>query len=186
LRFNFTMRSLVLASLMIAAVLCQMGCHTATVTKPLALALYADDADAQMDFWHTLATRKLASNNEAFHGLLLYLDGKDPAENYQQRVQILKSRHLLAAKFNEPADVAVTRGTLSVPIIKTLKIKGGLMRLVLPDDERYATRELQYQGVYPVSSPNQLFSGTEFVGVIGKLDDYQHGVAKPVTNRLSE
>jgi hypothetical protein len=118
--------------------------------------------------------------------LLLYLDGKDPAENYQQRVQILKSRHLLAAKFNEPADVAVTRGTLSVPIIKTLKIKGGLMRLVLPDDERYATRELQYQGVYPVSSPNQLFSGTEFVGVIGKLDDYQHGVAKPVTNRLSE
>jgi hypothetical protein len=180
------MRSTIIASLTMAAALCQMGCHTASVTKPLAPALYADDADAQMDFWHTLATRKLASNNEAFHGLLLYLDGKDPAQNYPQRVQILKSRHLLPVNCNPPADAAVTRGTLSVPIIKTLKIKGGLMRLLLPDDERYATRELQYQGVYPVSSPNQLFSGTEFVGVIGKLDDYQHGVAKPVTNRLSE
>jgi hypothetical protein len=178
--------SLVLASLVTAAALCQMGCHTATVTKPLDTSLYADDADAQMDFWHTLATRKLASNNEAFHGFLLYLDGKDAAQNYQQRVQILKSRHLLPAGFNEPGDAAVTRGTLSVPIAKTIKIKGGLMRLLLPNDERYATRELQYEGVYPVSSPNQLFSGTEFVGVIGKLDDYQHGVAKPVTNRLSE
>src|ERR1700722_5061477 len=129
------MHSWVIGSLVMAGVLCQMGCHTATVTKPLAPSLYADDADAQMDFWHTLATRKLASNNEAFHGFLLYVDGKDPAQNYQQRVQILKSRHLLPAGFNEPADAAVTRGTLSVPIAKTLKIKGGLMRLMLPDDE---------------------------------------------------
>ena len=38
---------------------------------------------------------------------------------------------------------------------------------------RYATRELQYEGLYPPSSPNQTFSGAEFVGVIGRIEDYQ-------------
>ena len=27
--------------------------------------------------------------------------------------------------------------------------------------------------LYPASSPNQTFSGTEFLGIIGKLEDYQ-------------
>src|SRR5579863_4375550 len=89
-----------------------VGCHTAQVKNPLPPAVYAANPDAQMDFWHDLATRKLASNNEAFHGLLLYFDGKDSAENYQQRVQVLKSRKLLPAKFHEPENAAVTRGTL--------------------------------------------------------------------------
>ena len=42
--------------------------------------LSGSDADAQMEFWHTLASRNLTSNDEAFHGLLLFLDAEDPAE----------------------------------------------------------------------------------------------------------
>jgi hypothetical protein len=167
--------------------LCGVGCHTAHVTQPLPEKLYSNDADAQMDFWHTLEERKLTSNDEAFHGLLLYFDGSDKTRSYAERVALLKSRRMLSPKFDRPADEAVTRGTLSVAIARGLQIKGGvMMRLTGGTNERYATRELQSEGVYPVSSPNQLFSGAEFVGVVGKLDDYQHGIAQPVTNRLNE
>jgi hypothetical protein len=174
-------------TLALAATLLCAGCHTARVTQPLAERLYANDGDAQMDFWHTLEERKLTSNDEALHGLLLYFDGSDSTKSYADRVRLLKSRKMLPANFDQPANEAVTRGTLSVAIARGLQIKGGvMMRLTGGTNERYATRELQSAGVYPVSSPNQLFSGAEFVGIVGKLDDYQHGIAQPVTNRLNE
>jgi hypothetical protein len=165
---------------------CVGGCGSARVTQPLPEKLYANDADSQLEFWHSLASRKLASNNEAFHGMLLYFDGQDPANSYEERVKLLKGRKLLAADFNRPADEAVTRGTMSVSIVKALHIKGGLMMHITGPNPRYATRELQYEGLYPPSSPNQIFSGTEFVGIIGKLDDYQHGNPAPVTGRATE
>jgi hypothetical protein len=118
--------------------------------------------------------------------MLLYFDGQDPAKSYDERVKALKGRKLLSARFNRPADEAVTRGTMSVPIVKALQIKGGLVMHLTGPNPRYATRELQYEGLYPPSSPNQIFSGTEFVGIIGKLDDYQHGNPAPVTKRTME
>ena len=162
------------------------GCQVAHDPQPLPAKLYANDEDAQLEFWHTLASRKLATHDEAFHGILLYLDSTDPGTSYDDRVKLLKSRHLLDAGFHGAADEAATRGTLAVPIARALGIKGGLMMHLAGASPRYATRELQYLGLYPPSSPNQIFSGTEFVGIIGKLDDYQHGVAAPVTQRLKE
>jgi hypothetical protein len=160
------------------------GCQVARDRHPMDAKLYGNDVDTQMEFWHTLALRRLATNNEAFHGILLYFDSTDPADNYDARVQLLKSRKLLPPDFAGPADEAVTRGTLAVPIVRALNLKGGVMMAAVGATPRYATRELQYQGLYPTSSPNQIFSGAEFVGIIGKLDDFQQGNPAPVTSRL--
>lgn len=162
------------------------GCQSAHDPQPIAEKFYAGDDDTQLEFWHTLANRKIATYNEAFHGLLLYLDGNDAANDYGQRVSLMKKRGLLAPDFHANPDDAVTRGALAVPIARAVKLKGGLMMNLVGANERYATRELQFAGLYPPSSPNQIFSGAEFVGIIGKLDDYQHGVPAPVTGRLSE
>src|SRR6185436_1276892 len=102
--------------------------------------------EKQLDFWHTVATRPLVSNDEALHGLLLYVNGKDDAGNYADRVAKLKSMHLLPASFNQPADQALQRGTLAVPLAKYLKVRGGLTMHLAADSPRYATRELEYRG----------------------------------------
>ncbi len=181
-----TATHLILLACIAAAALLTTGCQSAHVSHPLPAKLYTSDSESQMEFWHSLASEKLASNDEAFHGLLLYLDATDPTNNYADRVKLLKSRKLLAPSFDRPADEAVTRGTLAVAIVHILKIRGGIMMHAVGPEPRYATRELQYRGVYPLSSPNQTFSGTEFVGVIGKLDDVQNGVPAPLTTRLKE
>lgn len=168
------------------AALAFAGCQSTHVAKTLPANLYANDGDAQMEFWHSLADAKVTSNDEAFHAILLYVDQKDPATDYTGRVKALKSRQLIPAQFDRPADEAVTRGTLAVAVCHILKMRGGVMMTVLGPTPRYATRELVYEGVYPPSSEQQTFSGTEFVGVIGKLDDLQNGVKPPVTNRLKE
>ena len=150
------------------------GCHTAKVAQPLTGKLAGNDPDSQLEFWHTLATRPVTSNDEAFHGLLLYADGQDAANDYAGRVKTLKSRKMLPTKFDRPADEAVERGPLAVAICRALAIKGGVM-LRMTGTQRYAVRELQFLELYPPSGPHQTFSGSEYLGIIGRMEDYQRG-----------
>lgn len=156
------------------------GCTMAKVDKPLTREQAGNDPGVQMDFWHGLAEHRLTSNDEAFHGLLLTLDGKDDAEDYAGRVRVLTERKMLPAGFDRPGEMAVERGTLAVAIVRVLKVRGGLTMQLVGPTPRYATRELEFLGVYPPSSPNQTFSGTEFVGIVGRVEDYQR--VTPVTD----
>jgi hypothetical protein len=153
------------------------GCQSAHVTHSVVAKFPGDDADAQLSFWHELANHHLTSNDDAFHGILLDVDGHDKSANYAQRVATLKSRGLLKASFDEPADTAIERGTLATIVVKVLNLHGGWAMHVFGNTQRYSLRELVYQGIFPPSSPQQTFSGTEFVGVIGKIDDSQVVVA---------
>jgi hypothetical protein len=149
------------------------ACQTAQVKSPVTLKYSNNDPDTQLNFWHELADRKVTCNDDAFHALLLYIDAKDDAKNYDQRVSSLKSRGLLPDSFNQPANFAVSRGVLAVAIVKYAGIKGGWVMHVFGPSPRYAVKELVYDGIFPPSSPQQTFSGSEFVGIIGALEDYQ-------------
>ncbi len=159
------------------------GCQSAFVRSSVDSKFYGNDTDSQLGFWHELANRHVTSNDDAFHGILLYTDNHDDSKNYNQRVTTLKSRGLLPASFSEPPNEAVTRGTLAVAIVKIVGIKGGWVMHVFGPTPRYAVKELVYDGIFPPSSPQQTFSGTEFVGIIGKIDDYQQPVAADVAGQ---
>ncbi len=158
-----------------AVLLWGSGCQTARVEQPLTATLAGNEPETQLDFWHQLAERPVTSNDEAFHGMILFLDENDPNTDYSARVESLKSRGLLPRNFNRPADETVTRGALAVIIVKAMKIKGGVMLHLTGDWSRYALRELMFLTIYPPSTPNQTFSGIEFIGIIGRLEDWQRG-----------
>src|SRR5690242_314684 len=103
-----------------------VGCQSAHVDKPAAALHGGSDPDQQAEFIASLSKQPVTTNDDAAHGLLLYIDGKDDAEDYAGRVKALKDRGVLPADFNRPADDAVTRGDLAVAIVKVGKIKGGL------------------------------------------------------------
>jgi hypothetical protein len=161
--------------LILAVMLAVGGCAAPRVKEPMVESLKKDDPDTQMEFWHNLSDRPMTSNDDAFHGLLLYMDGKDPQSDYPARVRELKSRNILPGWWDHPGDEALRRGTLAMAIVKVTHLHGGVMLTVLGPTPRYATRELVYLGVYPPSSPNQSFTGSEYVGIIGRLEDYQRG-----------
>ena len=160
------------ATLALTAACALTGCSTMTVSEPLTQKYGGADAEAQMEFWHALYESKLTSNDEAFHGLLLFLDGKDDCADYPARVELLKSRALLAADFDRPANQAVQRGDLAVVVMSSLNVKGGMASKLFPHSGRYAMRELQYAGLFPPGSPWQSFTGGQFVSIIGRLEDY--------------
>src|SRR4051794_13004750 len=86
------------------------GCQAVKPGKPLTPELAGNDPGQQLEFWHTLTTEPITTNDQAFHGLLLYVDGKDDAIDYAGRIHVLKQRKMLQGGFNEPATAPVTRG----------------------------------------------------------------------------
>jgi hypothetical protein len=158
---------------LVAAVLLVGGCTSARVDKPITAVAGGNDPDQQVDFWHRLAEAPITSYDDAFHALLMFTDGDDPAKDYTGRIQALKTRGLLANGFNRPAEEAVDRGTLSVALAKALKVRGGLVMSIFGASARYSTKELEFLEVFPVSSPNQTFSGSEFIAVMSRAEDYQ-------------
>lgn len=151
-----------------------VGCQSVRVSDPVDPTFLASQSDDdQMTFWHDLASRSLVANDEAFHALLLFVDGHDDSETYEERVATLKGRKMLPGGFNAQADHAITRGNMAVAIVGALNIKGGVMLRLTGANPRYALRELAYEGLFPQSSSHQTFTGQQFLGIIGKAEDYQ-------------
>lgn len=154
------------------AALLLTGCATRIVEQPITNQHGGADADAQMEFWHALYESKVTSYDDAFHGLLLFIDSENVPADYPAKVEALQSRGLLPAGFDRPANEAAQRGDVAVVVINLLKPKRGLLATVLPHSPRYASRELQYVGLFPQGSPWQSLTGGQFVSIIGRLEDY--------------
>jgi hypothetical protein len=180
------MRSEVLCTALLSALVAGGGGCQSPPAQALPAALAGNDPEAQIDFWHALPERHAASNDEAFHAMLLFADGQDAAGDYPGRVALLKKRRMLPADFDERADEAVRRGTLAVVLVRVLEIKGGATMHVVGAQPRYAVRELMFDGLYPPSSPQQTFSGAELLGIIGRAEDYQRTMAGQAPETLPE
>src|SRR5438552_128526 len=86
-----------------------VGCHSGVITQPLPAAVMRDDPQAQMEFWHALTGRPVASNDEGFHALLLFIEGRDASADYADRVATMKRRTLIPGDFDRPATGAIGR-----------------------------------------------------------------------------
>jgi len=153
------------------------GCTPTMVKQPLSATTQRSDdpVTAELDFWHGLTTQPVVCNDDAFHGLLLFLDDKDTNTAYADRVTELKSRKLIPADFKAAGNEAVHRGTVAYAILQALHVRGGWVLSVFGPSPRYAVRELMYMNLFPRSSAEQTFSGSEFVGIIGRAEDYHEG-----------
>jgi hypothetical protein len=174
--FRFT---LTLALLFVA--LTALGCQSAKIGKPATEDNGGPAAEAEMEFWHTLAIRPIASNDEVFHAMALFFEGKDPATTYAQRLDAAKARNWVAGDFAEPGDVTMRRGTFARGIAQGMKLEGGVLMRIVGPQPRYALRELEYMDLMPNSTEMQSLSGADLMAVIGRVEDYEklQGIKAP-------
>jgi len=150
----------------------QGGCARTVVKNPLTTDAPPEDVTARLDFWDALTTHGIVSNDEGLHGLFLLAESTDPSASYSDRVARAKERGWLAGNFDEPADLAMQRGTLARAVCRVCGIEGGLIMHAIGPTARYATRELIYMGMMAPGTEQQSFSGREFIGVVTKAQDY--------------
>lgn len=169
---NRLLAAMMLAGLAAAAMACG-GCTRTVAQNPLNTNYAVDDANAELDFWHSLSSRSAVTNDEGLHGLILLEDGVDRSGGYEGRVQIAKDRGWVSRKWREPADVSMQRGTMAAALVKICGVKGGVWLRLLGNVPRYAVRELVFLRIMPdPSGETQSMTGLEFVGTISKAQDY--------------
>lgn len=156
-----------------ACALSAAGCNRTTVRKVEATDYDPKDENAELDFWHNLPGRSAVTNDEGLHGVLVFADGEDPTRTYDSRIALLKERGWITKGFDEPATLAMQRGTLAKALCHVLEIKGGVMMRVTDKSPRYAARELMYLGIMGAGTEQQVLSGLDYLGVISKAQDYQ-------------
>lgn len=162
--------------LLAMAMMVMFGCETTRRASPLITEYDQADARAELEFWHGLAEQPVTTNNDAFHGLIEMANGTDPYNSYADRVNWLKDNDLLYDSFDGEPDEAANRGTVAYILVNALEIKGGVTMRVFGNHPRYATRELIYLEIMRKSTPQQGLSGIEFVGLVGRAQDYDRKV----------
>ncbi len=161
------------ASLVALAAVLATGCARTTVESAAATDYDRADIVQSVEFWHTLPSRSAVTNDEGFHGLILFADENDPNDTYEQRVDYFKALGWLDESFDEPANLAMQRGTLAKLLSHAMKIDGGVMMRLSGKSPRYATRELVHLGIMPQGTDQMVLSGYQYIGVISKAQDYE-------------
>ena len=151
------------------------GCGTTRVAEPAVKMHAAADSPSRMAFWYALVDAPVVCNDDALHALLLLADRSDTAAGFEGRLALARERGWIGQSARLDADAAMDRGTLALALARILRIEKSLTRMVAGDSPRYALRSLQFQEIMPEGSPNQLMSGAEFVGILGRVEDYQNG-----------
>ena len=123
-------------------------------------------------FLDRISSLEAVTENDAMRGILYLLDGKDDAEGFQQRVEKLRSRSVVSARWDYRADRAVSKGRLAYMIYQAAKMRGGVTLTLFGPSERYCLRELQFQGVISSGLPYTAVTGLEFVAILTRADTY--------------
>jgi hypothetical protein len=125
-----------------------------------------------MEFWHTLPQRRVASNDEAFHALLLFVDGADPAADYDGRVRAMRDRDAPAGLRRGGGRGRQARGR-SPSRWRGAGDQGRAVDAgVRPDAAVRRARAAVHEPV-PAEQPAADVQRAELLGIIGRAEDYQ-------------
>ncbi|MGE5279827.1 MAG: hypothetical protein ACM3L6_03675 [Deltaproteobacteria bacterium] len=82
---------------------------------------------------------------------------------------------LKGAKWDEAAsggDAPLRKGEAALLFCRALGIRGGIGRRLFPKSERYALRELVYEGIMSAEGPEEVVAGRELVGMFVAAVDF--------------
>ncbi|MDD4889741.1 MAG: hypothetical protein PHU85_07395 [Phycisphaerae bacterium] len=112
------------------------------------------------------------SQNRAYQAFLMWIDGKDDAKNFGQRIATLQERGVLDASWRHDPVKPLTRGRLASMICRHQHIRSSVALALLGPGERNARRELIFRGVMDSGGGDwDGLAGAEFVNVLKKADE---------------
>lgn len=175
---RYTQRIAMLAPILPVALLAAMlaGCETGTpgAAPWQNMTPEPDGQYSDAEYFHYLTTRvQVIGQNDAYRGILIWLDGKDDSKHFGQRVEKLESRGLAQPGWVHDPIAPITRARLAAIICKAYNVKGGwALTLFGPSLERAARRELEYRKVMQSGGGDQgSVGGAEFVTILKKADE---------------
>ena len=167
---------------MLAASIALAGCAPAGVKGgvrafedlPAAQAELASDAE----FLFELSEKKYCTTDDAYRGMLYFIDGEDTSGNFQERTARLAMRGVVHKNWTHRANATITNGRVAYMLVRVLGFRGGVMYNLTNACPRYALRELASEEIIKGRSEYGKVSGAEYVGILGRADDYRQQMSR--------
>ena len=168
-------RILCAAAVVVVGLGLTVGCNSANlqVAGPGA-ALPAEESSAA--YLYRVSSATTVSENDAFRGVLLLLDGKDDAQTFEQRAAKLRQRNIIDKTWDCAASRPLSKGKLAYVVYQATKFSGGVVlaitQPILGPTQRYCLRELQFREMMSDGLMTTPVTGVELVSVLGRADTY--------------
>ena len=130
------------------------------------------------EFFYELTNKRYCSTDDAYRGVLLFIDGKDTSKDFQERAARVQMHGIVKKSWKHNAKAPITKGKVAYMFARALEIRGGVVYNITDASPRYALRELIYHDIIISGSENQKLSGAEYVGILGRADDYREAMIK--------
>ena len=124
-------------------------------------------------FLDRLSSQTSVSENDAYRGVLMLVDGEDTSETFRERAERLAATGTAARIWKHDANRSITRGKVAFMICKICKIRGGVIMHLAGATQRYCVRELQYMEMMGPGTPLSPVTGLEFVALLTRADVYR-------------
>lgn len=181
---SYSKRLLMLVGLVIAVLAISLGGCAPTSVKNADAQAFTDLPEAQTDtgsdagFLFDLSQKKSCSTDDAYRGMLFFLDGTDTSSNFQERTARLAMHKVIKENWQHNPQETITNGKVAYMLARALGVRGGVMYNLTDASERYSLRELGYKGIIKNRSQGKKISGAEYVGILGRADDYREKVSQ--------
>jgi hypothetical protein len=172
-----------LAAVILAAGM--MGCSQQAI-KVTGAEEKLPDKEGSPGFLDRLSSQTSVSENDAYRGVLMLVDGEDTAETFRQRAEKLVATGTAARAWTHDANRPITRGRLAFMVCKICKIRGGVVMHVTGPTQRYCLRELQYMSMISSGGPLSPVTGLEYVAVMTRADIYRRTGELPAIMEVTQ
>ena len=128
----------------------------------------------ELGYFRELVSKRIAFNSDACKALVILLGVEDYAKDFDSQIAFLKKRDIIPKKIetglnpNEP----LRKGLAAYMFCQALGIKGGFWMRLFGSSQRYALKELVYEGILLPGAVNDIVSGKELVLILTKSADY--------------
>ena len=168
----------VLVGLMTLGVFLAEGCAPAGVKRAEREAFSElPEAEGQVgsdaEFLYELSEKESCSSDDAYRGMLYFIDKSDTSNNFQERTARLVMHGVVDKDWKHNPSEAMCKGKVAYMFARALGIRGGVLYNISNANQRYALRELIYKGIIKSGSQSSQVSGAAFVGIMGRADDYR-------------
>ena len=126
-------------------------------------------------YFASLMGKRIAYRYDAIMGILIVLGVQEDYLDLDSQVAFLQREGLLPPRYRKSFDPMqpLRRGLVAYMFQQALDIRGGIALHLFGPSERYAMKELGFQGIMSPGLTSDLVSGGELVQIITQAANYQ-------------
>lgn len=160
-----------------------------TETQPsLDIRTIPEPPSLELKYFQELFSQKIVTRKETIRAFLILLGKEKEVPDFDSQIAFLKEKGILPQKIADEfsPDEPLRKGLAAYMFCQALGIKGGLWLRLFGMNQRYALRELAFEGIMPRGNTDDLLSGKEFVLILTGAAEFLAEKTRTQKNRRGD